>query len=928
MIGKCSAGTAVQPQCRDRKARLWAGFTLLGLGLMAAHAVTDARDYAVLVSTVVQTAPPQIRLQWAQDTITNPTSYVISRKSPTATTWSTLATLSGFETNYADTEVAVGAQYEYQVQKVVPGYTGYGYVLAGIEVPLVESRGTAVLVVDQTFAADLAGELSLLQQDLVGDGWQVIRHDVPPDETPVNVKALIKADYAADPANVRSVFLFGHVPVPYSGDIVPDGHTPNHRGAWPADVYYADIDTDWNDKSITSTNATDPRNFNRPGDGKFDMSTVTTLADLEVGRVDLGNLPAFALPEKELLRQYLNKDHNFRHRITRAESRGLIRDNFGTFNGSAFAATGWRNFAAMFGAANVFASTNWSETLQTNSFLWGYGCGGGTYISVDGVTTTAELANSDPQVVFTFLFGSYFGDWDTQNNVMRAALATPGYTLTSAWAGRPHWFVHHMALGNTIGKSTRLTQNNSSGSPYKQINAGSLQIHVALMGDPTLRLHPIAPPTAVTVTGDRTQVTVTWTPSSEPVLGYNVYRSTNAAGPFVRVNEILLPGNTYTESDLATGDYTYMVRAVNLQTSGSGSYYNASQGAFASVNLALPPLRLTCAADQIVELGVAWDFPFPAATGGCGEIAVTAQATETNVTCGNCLVALRVWRATDACGRTEFATNIVTVVDTTAPTFSTNAAAVVELGSEWSFSEPSILDASGAATTTVISTVTNMTADHALAYTRTWEGVDACGNRTQTSQSIIVQDTTAPTIAVAPEKSVLTDSEWAFDEPIASDASGAVIVAVQDTMTNGAMVTRTWTATDAAGNSSQASQQVTLETPPKPILTIVPSDGLASESGDTGTIVISRSGSALSGLTVQLEYGGTASNGVDFLPMPATVAFAPGETTTAITLIPLSDLLHEKVEIAAIRLLAGEGYELGTPDSAQVQIADDFPKRK
>ena len=71
-----------------------------------------------------------------------------------------------------------------------------------------------------------------------------------------------------------------------------------------------------------------------------------------------------------------------------------------------------------------------------------------------------NFAASDPQVVFTMFFGSYFGDWDSQNNFLRAALATTNYTLTSAWVGRPYWHFHHMALGETIGFSTRVTQNN------------------------------------------------------------------------------------------------------------------------------------------------------------------------------------------------------------------------------------------------------------------------------------------------------------------------------------------------------------------------------------------------------------------------------------------------------------------------------------
>src|SRR6185503_3639869 len=107
---------------------------------------------------------------------------------------------------------------------------------------------------------------------------------------------LIKADYSADPANVKSVFLFGHVPVPYSGQLNPDGHA-DHVGAWPADVYYGDIDGNWTDNSVNftqsiNTDAADAaRLTNRPGDGKFDQTQIPSPVELEVGRVDLSNLP-------------------------------------------------------------------------------------------------------------------------------------------------------------------------------------------------------------------------------------------------------------------------------------------------------------------------------------------------------------------------------------------------------------------------------------------------------------------------------------------------------------------------------------------------------------------------------------------------------------------------------------------------------------
>jgi len=564
-----------------------AAFAVL-CGICGAGAVTDARDYAVLLSAETQTSPAQITLTWPQDTFAVPASYKVSRKEPATTIWTLLSVLPGTATSFVDTNVALNAEYEYQVEKTATGYVGYGYVLAGIESPLTEFRGAVVLIADSTYAADLAAELARLEQDLAGDGWQVLRHDVSRTDSPASVKALIIADYAANPSEVRSVFLFGHVPVPYSGDLAPDGHTPDHRGAWPADVYYGDMDGVWTDTAINDTAASDPRNDNVPQDGKFDQSYIPGAVELEVGRVDLANLPSFSLPERELLRQYLNKNHNFRHKRVTAQRRGMVSDNFGVSYGSAFAATGWRNFAACFGASNV-TSSSWSGSLTNDSYLFAYGCGSGSYTSIAGVGSTSDFAQSDPQAVFTFLFGSYLGDWDSPDNVMRAALATPTYTLASAWAGRPHWFVHHMALGQTIGYSARRSQNNNSSGPYKQLNAGWQQVHVALMGDPTLRLHPVAPVTELTASVDAGQVSLAWIPSAEPALGHFVYRAADASGSFTRITSELLTGSSFTESGLEAGTYTYMVRAVVLEISASGSYYNASQGVFATTMVTSSP---------------------------------------------------------------------------------------------------------------------------------------------------------------------------------------------------------------------------------------------------------------------------------------------------------------------------------------------------
>ena len=143
--------------------------------------------------------------------------------------------MGGGANSWTDSNVSNGNAYEYRVEKTANGYNGAGFVLAGIQAPLKDTRGKVVLLVDNSHSGALQSELRRLEWDLAGDGWIVLRHDVSRNDSVVNIKNIIKADYNSDPSGVKAVFLFGHVPVPYSGNLNPDGHG-DHLGAWPADM--------------------------------------------------------------------------------------------------------------------------------------------------------------------------------------------------------------------------------------------------------------------------------------------------------------------------------------------------------------------------------------------------------------------------------------------------------------------------------------------------------------------------------------------------------------------------------------------------------------------------------------------------------------------------------------------------------------------
>ena len=296
--------------------------------------------------------------------------------------------------------------------------------------------------------------------------------------------------------------------------------------------------------------------------------------ELQVGRVDLANLPAFAESETELLRRYLDKNHAYRHKLYSVPSRALIDDRFGAFVNESFAVDGWRNFAPLLTSANI-VSGNWISSLQSRSWLWAYGCGLATHTSIPGLVSTTDFSAYKLNAVFVLLFGSYFGDWNTPDNLLRAPLAGSGTSLASVWSGRPHWHLHPMALGQTIGHSTRMTQNENLLGPY---NIGVNEMHVALMGDPTLRMHPVAMPLKFrAIRGPSNTFLLRWHGPLEPVLGYHIYQYNASTGTFRRITTLPLKGTRLGIRGIPAGS-VYMLRAVKLESTPSGTYFNLSQG--------------------------------------------------------------------------------------------------------------------------------------------------------------------------------------------------------------------------------------------------------------------------------------------------------------------------------------------------------------
>jgi len=554
-------------------------------------------DYAVEITATVQPTPAQITLKWKLLTVDTPT-YTIWRKAKTATAWgSPIATLGATDSTYTDTSVIVDSAYEYEIMALGTTLASYGYIYAGIKSPAIHNKGTLLLLVDSTLSDSCATAIQTFMQDIWADGWQLIRHDFSRTVPDTTIKAVIANDYATN-ANVMAALIVGHLAVPYSADFnstinPPDGHVPQHDGAWPSDIYYSCLGSGWTDVTANDVTGSYAANWNIPGDGKWDQDFIPSPALFQVSRIDVNNMPSFAATESQLMNSYLVRDHIYKMDSLVMIHRALINDNFGSFSGEAFAANGWRNFPPIVGRDSVTALP-FVSTLAASSYQWAYGCGGGTFTSASGVGATSDFVSNPVNAIFMMLFGSFFGDWNVQDNFLRAPLCSSTPALTNCWAGRPNWFFHHMALGESIGYSALLAQNNTG--LYQPTGYGSQYIHVALMGDLTLRTDYIMPPSHLLISSTiHHGATLSWTASPDPaVVGYYVYRADSLYGYFQRITTTMLTTTSYHDTIGVNGLKYYLVRPVKLQSTPSGGYYNLGVGITdtATVSYPLPPSQV------------------------------------------------------------------------------------------------------------------------------------------------------------------------------------------------------------------------------------------------------------------------------------------------------------------------------------------------
>jgi hypothetical protein len=215
---------------------------------------------------------------------------------------------------------------------------------------------------------------------------------------------------------------------------------------------------------------------------------------------------------------------------------------------------------------------------------------------------------------------------------------------------------------------------------------------------------------------------------------------------------------------------------------------------------------------------------------------ITATGVDVQVANGCGYTITRTWTFTDACNNTSSVSQIINVLDNTAPVAPAAPAAQ---------SYQCLVDVPAAGTLTatdncsgnITATGVDVQVAKACGYTitRTWTFTDACNNTSSVSQIINVQDDIPPVITCAPAQifCAVNSNTYTIPPATASDnCIGTLNITYQITgattrsgtgndasgVFNVGISTITWTVTDACGNTSTCTTTVTVNPRPAPVI--------------------------------------------------------------------------------------------------------------
>ncbi len=213
----------------------------------------------------------------------------------------------------------------------------------------------------------------------------------------------------------------------------------------------------------------------------------------------------------------------------------------------------------------------------------------------------------------------------------------------------------------------------------------------------------------------------------------------------------------------------------------------------------------------------------------------------------------RIFTATDDCGNSRTATQVLTIVDNLGPVPTGTLDTTVVCEVTPLVSPPKALDACSGITAPPVflnQVMTSGPCENNYLLTLNWRAQDVCGNTTLFSQAIHVHDVSPPTLSGGPAN-ITVECDAIPPPPAIStfttsdNCDQTVSVSLAETETRDPDPThcahwtnyqlhRTWTASDNCGNTSVYTQTIQIEDHTAPIITLPAAMQLPSDPGDCG----------------------------------------------------------------------------------------------
>ncbi|MEX6686540.1 hypothetical protein QTN47_03490 [Danxiaibacter flavus] len=265
---------------------------------------------------------------------------------------------------------------------------------------------------------------------------------------------------------------------------------------------------------------------------------------------------------------------------------------------------------------------------------------------------------------------------------------------------------------------------------------------------------------------------------------------------------------------------------------------------------------INCPGNKQLECGAASDTSKTGkatATDNCGgTVTISYTDAATAAGCNGKAGIDRTWKAIDACGNFSTCVQHITFIDTTKPVITCPGNKQLTCGAPTDTVHTGKATATDNCGGTVIITHTDAATAASCAgipgIDRTWRATDACGNFSTCVQHITFIDTTAPSITCPAPVTVECAGDVPTPDPksvtTSDNCSGSVTVEFVKDEASGScpkIITRTYKATDACGNTNTCTQTITVKDVTPPTIACVPDVkvecGDATDTTATGTPV-------------------------------------------------------------------------------------------